>query len=162
MVASSPNPYESPSQSLDGAPTKHAVNPLRGLVAAVIGAAAGFAIPALLTCIELRVQSLDRLPQVLNHAAEMFAVCTALCCLAAFLRFTPSRRMSFMGAFLCVSGLAFLGLVVMIIATIEFDLGEQSKTSDPYRWLRVSIVIAVMVAGTSLLVWRKVRKIQVS
>ena len=160
MVASSPNPYESPSQLPDSAPAKPAVDLLRGLIAAVIGAAVGFAIPAIYMCIEFRVQSLDHLAQVLHRAAEMCAVCTAMCCLAAFLSFTPSRRMSFMGAFLCVSGLAFLGLVVMVIATITFNLGAESKTSDPWLWLRIFVILVVMIAGTIFLTWRQVCKTQ--
>ena len=136
------------------------MNLLRGLTAAVIASVGGFAIYAILMWSKFGVQSLDNLPRVLCYVPELCAVLTALFGLAAILEFTPSRRLSIAIAFVQVSGLAFLGLVVMIIAPIVFELDPVSKTSAPYLFLRISIVLAVMVAGTGLLTWRRVRSIQ--
>jgi hypothetical protein len=160
MADFSPNPYESPSPLPGKAPAKPAVSLLRGFAAGGIAALIGFAIPAICGCISLRVNSLTEVGRAFDHLAETCVTFAALLGLAAITSFTPSRRADFILTFLYLAGFAFLGIVLMRVVTRAFDLGPQTKTSDPYRWLRISIVLAVMVAGATAVTWRQIRNIQ--
>lgn len=139
---------------------------VRGCLFALPASAAGFALPYLLLgAIPFVRSALFQYPlverdadlQALSMKAWAPAIgCAIVFALAAILSHMPARRGSFIRSLMFVGLFALLGLFVTAAATIAFDLGPRSYTSDPYGVARGAIAIGVLVACWGVMLYRAI------
>ena len=152
------NPNRSPAEI--GLPAGPPASLLRGLLWALPASAAAFVL--LITVVSIvavarhyvfggaRLDMQDdfrELPAKWSWPAIGVAIVFGL---ATILDVSPVARLGFLRAVICVGLSALVGLFGMAIASALLKLEPRSYTSDPWRWLRILISLAIPVGYTAV------------
>lgn len=152
------NPYESPKHANPCRNRRHA-SLLRGLSAGLVLAPAGYLLPLLLLPVigALRYGVTPFPDGIIPYVTAAHAglkwdylgnlapslACTLLFGLTGVVNYTPAHFPGLLRTMMRVGVATLLGVAAMVIATLAFDLGPQSRTSDPYALLRLGILAFV-------------------
>ena len=167
MAADSANPC-SPRQSVAAPAVPPAVRTtswLRGIIAACLLAVLGNALSLMVVVWQDQVGevrfvfTLHRTLLLVSQRAEAFAFCTTLLAAVGILNFTPSKPLGMVSATAQVGGFALLGLALLLFAKTGLNLGPYGRgEDDPFRFLRLSLLLAPIVFGGIWLTRRRIEQ----
>jgi hypothetical protein len=133
---------------------------LRGIACALPIALIGFAVPfvaySILTLVRHYILAYPRIDMRDDFRGMPVTFlgpgigCSLVFGLAAILNYSPPLRIGFVRATMFVGLAALSGIVLAAVATIVFQIGPQSYTSDPWLWLRILIGVSPPVAYTAI------------
>lgn len=84
--------------------------------------------------------------------------CALLFGLSAIASYGPENGDRFIRSLMKVGGTILIGVLLMVFATVTFNLGQQTYTSDPYAGFRRTIVATPPVMMTLLILYRRYSK----